>query len=54
MMRSLIATNSLLAAWASSGLWQRSLQMWSGCDVVGCNAVLSATEHGQAQVIQKV
>lgn len=46
-IRSIMATNSMLAAWAVSGLWQRSLAHWSCCDVVGCNAALSATERSQ-------
>eukprot|EP00435_Cladocopium_sp_Y103_P013368 s3434_g3.t1 len=46
-IRSIMATNSMLAAWAVSGLWQRSLARWSCCDVVGCNAALSATERSQ-------
>ena len=42
-----MAANSMLAAWAACGLWQRSLAHWSRCDVVGCNAALSATERSQ-------
>eukprot|EP00438_Fugacium_kawagutii_P018889 Skav221135 [mRNA] locus=scaffold233:656414:667251:- [translate_table: standard] len=39
--------NGLLAAWASLGLWQRSLTGWRGSDLVGCNAALSAAERSQ-------
>ena len=46
-VRSILATNSMLAAWAVSGLFQRSLTHWICSDVVGCNAALSATERSQ-------
>lgn len=45
--------NGLLAAWASLGLWQRSLGGWRGSDLVGCNAVLSAAERSQVMPVTK-